>query len=272
MLKRINIILATMFLISISPSQLMCQKSNENNVFYNYKLDYIKSVRYSKFVVEDDFKNNKYRILRKNSSSTTPFYSNLVGGLSLENMDYKNGILNLCSKDAIPVPWGTDFDVDIQQEFSVPSEIQEKNDQNAWNGNYQLIARFVGDTVDELIPKDMNGITSYYDVAIARNNPFTAANGAMTAKGIIFTKVFHDPKTDRDKVEEIVQINWKKVALNPKDPTLTLRIDLNDNGMVTAYYSNDREKTWKEICKTSLPDSNFQRRIITGAHGNYRTK
>ncbi|HOI25762.1 MAG TPA: hypothetical protein PK581_09295 [Caldisericia bacterium] len=221
---------------------------------YNFKLDYIKSVRYDNFIFEDNFTN----------TNTFSYYTPLVGSLSYSYLDIANGVLNLNSSDSIAVPWGTDFDCKTQQEFSVPSLIN-----GPWNGNYKLIARFKGETIEDLIPQKIDNIETSYDVVIARNNPFTAANGNVCSRGIEFTKVFHDPLDDRDKVQTISVIEWEDIDLNPDDPTLTIRIDLSTNGNVVGFYSTDRENTWYSLGQiTGFPDSNFQGRIITSAYGN----
>lgn len=221
---------------------------------YNFKLDYIKSVRYNNYLFEDEFIN----------SNTFDLYVPLVGKLSRNFLDTINGVINLNSSDAVTVPWGTDYDYKVQQEFSVPSLVE-----GPWNGNYQLIARFKGETINDLKPQKINGIETSYDVVIARTNPFTAANVNVCSIGIEFTKVYHDPNDDRDKVDTISTIEWNDIDLNPDDPTYTIRIDLHINGKVSAYYSTDRENTWYSIGTIlGFPDTNFQGRIITSAYGN----
>jgi hypothetical protein len=241
---------------------------------YSFKLDYIKSTRYGRYTVEDDFRTldqfDYFSVVPERPER--PYYSILVGKIQSDNIDVSSGVLNLRSSDAEPVPWGTDYEIEIQQEFAVPSSVDEFDSLFEWNGEYQLIARFIGETIDDIIPKKMNGIDTYYDIVLARNDPFTAANGSVYASGIVFTKVFHNPNTDRDEVEEIASIDWESIQLDPSNPSLTLRLDLDRHGTVTASYSTDRETHWREIGKAVLPGSNFQGRIITGAFGNFASK
>jgi hypothetical protein len=238
---------------------------------YSFKLDYIKSTRYGEYIIEDDFETfdrfDYFSVVPENPER--PYYSILVGKIQSDNVDVNSGILNLRSSDAVPVPWGTDYEIEIQQEFAVPSSIDEFDELFRWDGEYQLIARFVGKTIDDIIPKRINGIDTYYDVVLARNDPFMADNAAINARGIVFTRVFHNPSTDRDEVEEIASIDWESIQLDPGNPSLTLRLDLDGDGSVTAFYSTDREVHWQIIGEDVLPDSNFQGRIITGAFGDF---
>jgi hypothetical protein len=237
-------------IIFLSPGIAICSCPPS----YNFKLDYVKSTRYNHFIFEDEFTNE----------DTFDLYTPLVGSLSRNYLDTNEGVLNLNSSDSISVPWGTDYDCKTQQEFAIPSLIE-----GPWDGNYQIIARFKASTVDDLIPDVINGIETSYDVVIARNNPFTAANGNVCSRGIEFTKVFHNPNTDRDEVETIATIDWENVTFKQNDPVLSIRIDLNVNGNVEAFYSTDREKTWYSIgIIYGFPDTDFQGRIITSANGN----
>ena len=203
--------------------------------------------------------------LNKEKQERSFCYQILVGNLSKTNIDYKKGIMHLRDTDAIKVPWGTDNKFRIQQEIAIPSHREEKI--SSWDDDYEFTAVFSGETESDLIPEKVNNIITYFDVALARNDPFTAMNGEAIYSGIIFTDVYHNPVTDRDEVHVIREIKWNEIKFSKDSIMLGIKLILKKNGDVEAFYSTDIKKNeWIFVCKSKLPDSNFQGRIITGAY------
>lgn len=263
-------ILSVILLCTIATILVGCDKQKAYVPEYEFQLDYIRSTRYGTYIVEDDFgSDGKFDyLLAAPAKPERPYYLAQLGYIGPKDQGKVAGVLKLRSSDAIRVPFGTDYEVEIQQEFAVPSLLDEPDPVFEWNGDYQLIARFIGETVADLIPKKERGIDTYYEIALAQFDPFTAANPAALERGLVFTTVFHDPKLDRDIVEEVASVDWDTVGLDIRNPSLSLRLDLSKSGLVTAFYSSDREASWRELGRADLPNSNFRGEIITGAFGD----
>jgi len=245
----------------------------ETGALYHFELDYIKSVRNETLVYEDEFDtwNDVPYLSGKEASPEQKaggglFYLAVIGSLPSHRECPSQGVLHLRSSDAVPVPFGTDYALDIQQEFAVPITKGERYFE--WHGRYQLEVRFIGRHLEDLIPPTRNGIQTYYDVVLCRFDPFFAVNALATCQNISLTKVYHDPKTDRDVVEEIATLTWEQIPIDERNPTITICLDLTEDGHIVASLSTDRGRTYMLLGETNLPDSNFRGEIITGAFGN----